>query len=417
VSAGRPALEALLTRLVTRGKLTVRWPDGRSSVHEGEHPGPAAALALRGERTVRRLMLNPALAIGEAYMDGALAPVGCGIADVLDVLVLNAHGNERIHPPLWRRMALRKLLRRFEQINPAARARRNVAHHYDLNGRLYELFLDADRQYSCAYFPTGRETLDQAQAAKKRHVAAKLLLSRPGLRVLDVGSGWGGLALTLARDFGAHVTGITLSGEQLEAARARAAAAGLSDRVRFELRDYRAIDGVYDRIVSVGMFEHVGLNHYRSFFAAVRRALAPDGVALVHTIGRADGPGATNPWMAKYIFPGGYAPALSEVLPAVERARLTVADVETLRPHYADTLRLWAERFARNRDVIASLYDERFCRMFEFYFASCEIAFRRGGHTVFQLQIAPRGAAIPRTRDYISVAEQAAAEPVVRAAG
>jgi cyclopropane-fatty-acyl-phospholipid synthase len=276
-----------------------------------------------------------------------------------------------------------------------------VAHHYDLDGRLYDLFLDADRQYSCAYFETPSETLESAQAAKKRHIAAKLHLHRPGLEVLDIGCGWGGMALTLARDYGARVTGITLSAEQLGVARQRAAAAGLSDQVRFELMDYRAWSAPVDRVVSVGMFEHVGVNHYANFFRRIRRMLRADGVALVHAIGRADGPGVTNPFLAKYIFPGGYLPALSEVLPAVERSGLWTTDLEVLRLHYALTLRHWRERFAAHRERIAAVYDERFCRMFEFYLAGSEVAFRRADHMVWQLQLCAAVDTLPITRDYM----------------
>ena len=258
---------------------------------------------------------------------------------MLDVLAMNVMANANGHPDrAAARRARRHLERRIDQYNPAQRARRNVAHHYDLNGRLYSLFLDRDRQYSCAYFPRGDETLEEAQIAKKRHIAAKLCLDRPDLTVLDIGSGWGGLALTLARDYGARVTGITLSTEQLAESRARAAAEGLEDRVSFELLDYRALDRRFDRIVSVGMFEHVGVGHYRAFFDTVARCLNPDGVALLHAIGRSDGPGFTNPWIAKYIFPGGYCPALSEVLPPVEKSGLIATDIEILRLHYAETL-------------------------------------------------------------------------------
>jgi cyclopropane-fatty-acyl-phospholipid synthase len=280
-----------------------------------------------------------------------------------------------------------------------------VAHHYDLNGRLYSLFLDRDRQYSCAYFPLGNETLEDAQLAKKRHIMAKLCLDRPGLRVLDIGCGWGGMALTMARERGAEVTGITLSQEQLAEARARAAAEGLNDRVRFEAQDYRAVTERFDRIVSIGMFEHVGIGHYRTFFDTVARCLKPDGIALVHAIGRHDGPGTTNPWLRKYIFPGGYSPALSEVFPAIESSGLMTTDIEILRLHYADTLRHWRRRFTANRDAITALYDERFCRMFEFYLTASEITFRRRGHMVWQVQLAHRHQAVPLTRDYIAAAE------------
>jgi cyclopropane-fatty-acyl-phospholipid synthase len=404
-------LDAILRRFVVVGRLTVRWPDGRRSSYNGPAgSGPEAGIAIRDRRTIRGLVVNPTLALGEAYMDEGLIPDGCGIYDVIEVLALNVMANATGHPLARVRSALGVLRRRIDQYNPAHRARRNVAHHYDLSGRLYSLFLDRDRQYSCAYFPRGDETLEEAQIAKKRHIAAKLCLDRPGLSVLDIGSGWGGLALTLARDHGALVTGITLSTEQLAESRARAQAEGLQDRVSFELLDYRKLDRRFDRIVSVGMFEHVGVVHYRVFFDTVGRCLNPDGVALLHAIGRSDGPGFTNPWIAKYIFPGGYCPALSEVVPQVEKSGLIGTDIEVLRLHYAETLRHWRRRFAANRDTIASLYDERFCRMFEFYLCGAELAFRHEGHMVFQIQLAHNQTAVPLTRDYITAFESAPAD-------
>ena len=394
-----------LTRLIRRGTLTVRFPDGTQRHYAGE-PGPEAGFAIKTNRALRRLTFNPGLALGEGYMDGEIEPVGCGIYDLLDFLTLNiASGGA--HPLEHLRETLRRATRRLAQINPAGRSRRNVAHHYDLNGRLYSLFLDRDRQYSCAYFQTGRETLEEAQAAKKRHVAAKLLLDRPGLEVLDIGSGWGGMAITLARDYGARVTGITLSTEQLEVARQRAQEAGLADRVTFELMDYRAWNRPVDRIVSVGMFEHVGLAHYPGFFRLLHDSLREDGVALIHAIGRMDGPGATNPWIKRYIFPGAYCPALSEVLPAIERTGLWATDIEVLRLHYAQTIAQWRARFAGNRDTIAALHDERFCRMFEFYLAGVELIFRHWGHMVWQVQLARRQDAVPLTRDYMLDTERA----------
>jgi cyclopropane-fatty-acyl-phospholipid synthase len=402
------ALDAILKRFIAIGRLTVRWPDGRLSSYAGR-PGPEAGITIHTGAAARRLVLNPALAVGECYMDGTLTADARGIYDVLDVLVSNLAANANSLPiaRLW--SALRLLKRRIDQYNPAPRALRNVAHHYDLSGRLYSLFLDRDRQYSCAYFRHGDETLEEAQAAKKRHIAAKLCMNRPDLSVLDIGCGWGGMALTLARDYGARVTGITLSTEQLAEARNRAAAEGLADRVSFELLDYRAMDRQFDRIVSVGMFEHVGVGHYGAFFDTVRRCLNPDGVALLHAIGRSDSPGSTNPWITKYIFPGGYCPALSEVMPAIEKSKLVTTDIEILRLHYAETLRHWRWRFAANRDAIASLYDERFCRMWEFYLCGAELSFRREGGMVFQIQLAHDQAAVPLARDYIGVAEQALA--------
>ena len=402
----RRILDAILRRFITEGRLSVRYPDGSLVTYAGTE-GPEAGVEIRTEVAMRRMVTDPALAIGECYMDGTVSPLGGTIYDVLDVLCHNVKIGGS-HPGLELHDKLRTAIRRWSQFNPAKRSRRNVAHHYDLGDDLYALFLDADWQYSCAYFPTGAESLEDAQRAKKRHIAAKLMLDQPGLSVLDIGCGWGGMALTLARDYGAQVLGVTLSTEQLARARQRADEAGLSDRVRFELLDYRDPTLVerFDRVVSVGMFEHVGINHYDAFFKAVHRLLAPGGVALVHAIGRSDGSGTTNPWINRYIFPGGYSPALSEVFPAVERSGLIATDVEILRLHYADTLRHWRRRFAARRVEAAALYDERFCRMFEFYLAGSELAFRRMGHMVWQLQVSCDLRTVPVTRDYIAAGEQ-----------
>jgi len=399
----RAILDGLIQRFLVIGSLSVRYPDGQFSHHTGAQPGPSVAFEVNDWRAVRRMTVNPALAFGEGYTDGAITPVGCSLYDALDLLLTNVAAGGR-QPVMAAHAMLGFAVKRWAQFNPIRRAARNAAHHYDLNGRLYALLLDDDRQYSCAYFPTGQETLEEAQTAKKRHIAAKLCLE-PGLHVLDIGCGWGGLALTLAREHGVRVTGITLSQEQLAAARARAIEAGLADRVRFELLDYRALRGTYDRIVSVGMFEHVGVGHYRQFFATLRRSLTPGGVALVHAIGRSHGPATTNPWLAKYIFPGGYSPALSEVLPAVERSGLIATDIEVLRLHYAETLRHWRRRLSARHDAIAALYDERFCRMFEFYLSGAELAFRRKGHMVWQMQLARQADAVPLTRDYVTETE------------
>ncbi len=400
-------LDRSLAKLVRRGSLQVLWPDGSRSEY-GRTEGLRAGIQLKTNEAVRRIALNPSLALGEAYMDESMVPLNCTIHDVLSVLIDNQ--SETWLPILKIGEATRKLLRPILQANNAIRARRNVAHHYDLNGRLYSLFLDRDRQYSCAYFTSDEMSLEDAQLAKKRHIAAKLKLDRPGLEVLDIGCGWGGMALTLAREFGARVTGITLSEEQLAAARARAAQEGLSEQVNFELVDYRAMNRQFDRIVSVGMFEHVGVPNYEAFFRTVRSCLKSDGVALIHSIGRFEGPGATNPWIAKYIFPGGYSPSLSEVLGPVEKSGLRTTDIEILRLHYAKTIAHWRRRFAANRDAITTIYDSRFCRMFEFYLSGSELTFRLSDHMNFQIQLVRKQEALPLTRDYMVETERRAAQ-------
>jgi len=308
--------------------------------------------------------------------------------------------------PRWAKLQwwLRYVLRHAQQFNPRTRSRNNVAHHYDLDARLYSLFLDADKQYSCAYFEGPDATLDDAQLAKKRHLAAKMLIEK-GQRVLDIGSGWGGLGLYLAEMTGANVTGVTLSTEQLQVANARAGEKNLKDRAKFLLEDYRDIPGPFHRIVSVGMFEHVGVDHYDTYFKRCAELLTEDGVMVLHSIGRPEGPGITNPWVAKYIFPGGYIPALSEVLPAIERAGLLVSDIEILRLHYAETLKAWRERFMARREEAVRLYDERFARMWEFYLAASEMSFRMQNVMNFQIQLTKRQDVVPFTRDYIGQEE------------
>lgn len=402
--------EAFIRRLIRFGELTIVRPDGSAfSVHGRPFPRPADApgpvtLKIGDPAVFRRLPWQPALAFGEGYMEGTVTFDRGSLADMLALFMINAEADPGALLRL--RFWLNRVLRALHQYNPMPRSRANVAHHYDLSPKLYETFLDADRQYSCAYFPTGGESLETAQAAKKRHIAAKLLLA-PGQEVLDIGCGWGGMALYLAKHFEVSVTGITLSAEQLAVARARAEAAGLADRVRFQLADYRSVSRHFDRIVSVGMFEHVGVRQYRAYFEAVRRNLAADGVALIHTIGRSDPPGGTNPWIRKYIFPGGYCPALSETMAAVERERLIACDVEVLRFHYAETLKLWRQRFENRRAEIAAMFDERFCRMWEFYLIGSEMAFRHESQVVFQLQLARDKTTVPDTRDYIAAFEAA----------
>jgi cyclopropane-fatty-acyl-phospholipid synthase len=398
-------LHAVLTRLIRVGRFTVRFPNGNTHTY-GPDSAPHAGVALADWPTARRLLTNPALEFGEAYVDGRLEMLDCTLSQVMDLLFANLSAGGK-HPALAVRRKLARAHRALFGANPMPRARRNAAHHYDLNGRLYSLFLDRDRQYSCAYFARGDETLEEAQSNKKHHIAAKLLLDEPDLEVLDIGCGWGGMAITLAQDYGARVTGITLSVEQHTEATARVQAAGLAHRISIKLQDYRALTGSYDRIVSVGMFEHVGLSHYGEFFTTIRNLLAPDGIALIHAIGRSDGPSVTNPWLTRNIFPGGYSPALSEVFAAVEKSRLIATDVEILRLHYAETLRHWRRRFAANRDTIASLYDDRFCRMFDLYLTGAEMTFRRLGHMVWQLQLARGHHAVPLARDYMLAEETA----------
>jgi cyclopropane-fatty-acyl-phospholipid synthase len=406
-------LSHLLNHLIRYGTLRVIDAAGLCHSFVGA-PGPAITVRLHDRSLEWKLFIRPRLALGEAYMDGGLTIDDASLYEFLDLVATNMNlAPKSPLAPLYQGSG--PAFRIFQQYNPLRRARRNVAHHYDLSDPLYELFLDADRQYSCAYYTAPDQTIDQAQANKKRHIAAKLLLE-PGQKVLDIGCGWGGLALHLAREHGVFVTGITLSSEQLNFARRRAAAVGLAERVRFEFCDYREAKGRYDRIVSVGMFEHVGVVHYPAFFGKIRELLAEDGVALLHSIGRQDGPANTNPWLRKYIFPGGYSPALSEVVPVVERLGLWITDIEILRLHYADTLRAWRSRFATNRERIRALYDERFCRMWEFYLAGSEIAFRHQGHLNFQMQLAKRVDTVPLTRDYIAEAERRARVPATEPA-
>jgi cyclopropane-fatty-acyl-phospholipid synthase len=365
-----------------------------------EGDGPEVIMRLHDRWAEWELALNPDLKLGELYMEGRLTLEKGDVAVLLALLMRNlGTGRPRGLHALYRRFRTWK--RVIDQFNPISLSKAHVAHHYDLSGRLYELFLDADRQYSCAYFSVRGETLEQAQIGKKRHIAAKLYLHKPGLKVLDIGCGWGGLALDMARDCGADVLGITLSQEQIAVARQRAEKARLAATCRFELVDYRLLRGSYDRIVSVGMFEHVGAAYYDIFFGQARALLAEDGVMLLHSIGRVDGPGSTNSWVAKYIFPGGYAPALSEIVGAVERAGLIITDVEVLRLHYAETLKQWRRRFMANRAEAARIYDDRFCRMWEFYLAGAEMAFRYDDEVVFQVQIVRRQDAVPLTRDYM----------------
>lgn len=389
-----------LARLIKKGTLRITTANG-ATLSFGDGDGAPVAVRFQSSLAQRRVLADPELRLGEAFVDGDMVLEDGTITNLLELLL----SQDTTSRPLLSRMlaGLRFILRRFGQRNARRRSIRNVAHHYDITGKLYDLFLDADRQYSCAYFETETATLDEAQQAKKRHIAAKLLVDRTS-RVLDIGCGWGGLALYLADTFGAHVTGITLSTEQLEYARTRMADAG-ADLLDFRLLDYRDVTGRFDRVVSVGMFEHVGVDHYDSFFRKCHELLDDDGVLVLHSIGRSDAPGFTNPWIAKYIFPGGYIPALSEVIPSVERSGLVITDIEILRLHYAETLRHWRQRFLSHRTAAVELFDERFARLWEFYLSVSELAFRYQGMMVFQMQIAKRQDAVPLTRGYIESKE------------
>jgi cyclopropane-fatty-acyl-phospholipid synthase len=389
--------DILLHRIVRRGSLTLVDAGGISH-HYGDNSPPGIVVRLADRQIERRLVRDPELALGEAYMNGRLQMVEGRIYNFLELILSNLKTDPL---PSWTKgfRAGRYVLRRLMQFNPTWRAQRNVAHHYDIDGAIYDLFLDRDRQYSCGYFTEGAN-LEEAQTAKKRHLAAKLAIE-PGQSVLDIGSGWGGLGLYLAKVAQCDVTGITLSREQLKISRERAAREGLSRAARFEFKDYRKLQGHFDRVVSVGMFEHVGVNHYGAFFGKLRDLLDDDGVAVIHTIGRSDPPTATSPFIAKYIFPGGYIPALSEVAASIERSGLIITDLEVLRLHYAETLRAWRERFLANWDKAAAIRDERFCRMWEFYLAASETAFRYQDLVVFQVQLVKRVKALPITRDYM----------------
>jgi len=395
-------LSVILRSAIHQGSLTVIDPKG-----QGETFGdgaPHVRIRLTSRRTEVALVLNPALALGEAYMDGRLVIEDGTLYDLLDLLARNfgTTPGTRLHRLSARIGKLRK------QANRIGRAQRNVAHHYDLSPALYDLFLDSDRQYSCAYFRHPDDTLEQAQEQKKAHIAAKLMLDRPGLRVLDIGSGWGGMACYLAETFGADVTGVTLSREQHAYSVERAGKSPARDRLHFELCDYRNLSGPFDRIVSVGMFEHVGKRNYPEFFARLASLLTGEGVALIHSIGYSDTPGPINPFMRKYIFPGADLPSLSEVFASVEPTGLFVTDLEVLRLHYAETLRHWRERFSAQADKVLELYDDRFYRMWEFYLVLCEVGFRRRTNIVFQMQIARRLDRLPITRDYMVEAEDRA---------
>ncbi|KQV62339.1 MULTISPECIES: cyclopropane-fatty-acyl-phospholipid synthase family protein [unclassified Caulobacter] len=387
-------IEALLRKMIKTGDLTAHLPGGRV-VKTGDGTGPPVVIRINS-RGLRRLA-NPSLGLGEAYMEEDVVFEQGTLPQLLEI-VGESGGRKPKRGSAFTRFR-KAVKRRVQQVNGRVASRRNVAHHYDLSNDLYRRFLDTDMQYSCAYFERPDMTLEEAQAAKKALIGRKLLIE-PGMKTLDIGSGWGGLSMTLAKDFGARMTGVTLSTEQLALATERVEKAGLSDKVQFRLTDYRDLDEPFDRIVSVGMLEHVGAPNFRTYFETINRLLTDDGVALVHAIGKMHGPGATNAFTQKYIFPGGYIPGLSEVVTAIEQAGLWITDIEILRVHYAETCRIWRERFMADPDI-PQMFDGRFRRMWEFYLAGAELGFRHGGHMVFQIQLAKKRDAAPLTRDYL----------------
>jgi cyclopropane-fatty-acyl-phospholipid synthase len=402
-------IDRFLARAVRRGRLAVIHPDGARAAFGASDPDlPDVTIRFADRGAERAILANPGLGAGEMIMEGRLLVEEGEVWDLVRMLkASNAwEGGSVALKPGRARKALGAIRYRLDRINHERRSRRNVAHHYDLDADFYRLFLDENLQYSCAYFTDPANTLEQAQADKKAHIAAKLLIE-PGMRVLDIGCGWGGMALYLHERTGADVLGVTLSTEQLAVARARAEAAGVADKVRFELVDYRQVGGRFDRIVSVGMFEHVGPPHYRAFFAKCRELLADDGVMLLHTIGRMGKPGVTDAWTAKHIFPGGYNPALSEIVRAYEGLRLFPTDVEVLRLHYHWTIAHWYRRAVAARERIVAMYDERFYRMWIFYLAGAAAAFEFGGMCNYQLQLSRARRAVPVTRDYIAASEEA----------
>ncbi|MBX9863341.1 MAG: cyclopropane-fatty-acyl-phospholipid synthase family protein [Hyphomicrobium sp.] len=394
-------LSHMLKSFVKVGTLKVIDAEGRTHVFGGRAAGPDVTMRLTDPTLYRSLFLNPELAAGEAYMDGRMSFENSTLRDFLTLFSKNrlSLGSYPLQKVL---RAASRGVKRFQQANPVGRAQKNVAHHYDIGNDFYRLFLDRGMQYSCAYFTSDDDTLEQAQQNKLRLIASKLDL-KPGQKVLDIGCGWGDMALYLGRMAeGVQVVGVTLSREQCKLANEKAKALGLADRVRFELRDYRELTERFDRIVSVGMFEHVGVAHYGEYFAKVNELLTDDGVMLLHSIGHMSPPGTASPWMRKYIFPGAYSPALSEVFPAVEQNSLWVTDCEFLRVHYAKTLAHWEQRFQANRAKVAEMYDERFCRMWEFYLISAEMMFRTGSQLVFHMQLSKKRDAVPIVRDYIT---------------
>lgn len=399
-------LNTMMAHFVKVGQMTIIDANGNTHIHgPGGDGSPHATVKLHDKTLHKSLFLNPELRAGEAYMDGTLTiEDGGSIRDLLEIFAHNRDGLRK-HPLQKALKGYLKKIRRWHQRNKTTTSRKNVQHHYDLSNDFYKLFLDDDLQYSCGYWPQADITLEEAQRLKKAHIAAKLNL-KPGMKVLDIGCGWGGMAIYLAQNFDCDVVGVTLSDEQHALARVRVENAGLSDRVDIRLQDYRDVTETFDVVVSVGMFEHVGIAHYQEYFSAIRERLTDDGCALVHSIGRKGGPGTTGAWIRKYIFPGGYSPALSETFAEIEKAQLWVTDCEILRLHYAETLLEWDRRFQTNRAKAAEMFDEKFCRMWEFYLIVSEFSFRHGKHMNFQIQLSKSVGALPMARDYMIETEQ-----------
>jgi cyclopropane-fatty-acyl-phospholipid synthase len=412
-------LSTLLRRVIRRGTLHVYDADGRRHTFSGVPAEPVVTMRLHNKSLYTKFFFNPELYVGEAYMDGELTfEEGSTCYDFLELFSINrsgltGHPVQNILKYIWRS------LRRFEQYNPIRRALKNASHHYDLSDDFYRLFLDDDLQYTCAYYRSPDDTLEEAQLNKKHHVCAKLKIE-DGMKIAELGCGWGGLALYLAQVADVEVTAVNLSIEQIRVGRDRARKLGLEDRVHFEHMDYRELQGTYDRVVSVGMLEHVGFRHYDEFFVKFRSLLKEDGFGLVHSIGRNAPPGTVSAFLRKYIFPGGYAPSLSEVLAAAERQRICIADCEMLRMHYYYTLQHWRARFMANWDKAAAIYDERFCRMWEFYLVSSQLAFLNGSEMVFHLVLANKRDSVPIVRDYMVDDERelqnTSREPVIKKA-
>lgn len=393
----KQAVDAGLGGFFREGTLHVTWPDGAQTTY-GDGTGDRVGMKISDPSLLRRMLVNPDMAFGEGYMFEGLTFDEDDLDGFLRLALRNRNnGGGWIFQSS---RALRHMVRSVVLRNPVGQAQKNVAHHYDLSADLYDIFLDDDRQYSCAYFTQADMSLEDAQLAKKRHIARKLCLA-PGMRVLDIGCGWGGMALTLAQECDVHVTGVTLSQEQHALANERVRAAGLSDKIDIRLQDYRHVSETFDRVVSVGMFEHVGPRHYTEYFGHLDRLIGPDGAALIHTIANNGPPQITSPWIAKYIFPGGHIPSMREIAPHYETTSLHLTDIEVWRVHYADTLRHWYQRFEAREAEVTALYDETFVRMWRYYLKASEYTFRAGRQVVYQMQFARNHDAVPLTRDYI----------------